>query len=76
MDCSLPGSSVHGISQARILEWLPFLSLGDLPKPGTKPASPALVSVATTEVPSPTLKCLPEKVQGSPQNLLFVLAHT
>ena len=22
MDCSLPGSSVHGISQARILEWL------------------------------------------------------
>ena len=21
MDCSLPGSSVHGISQARILEW-------------------------------------------------------
>ena len=26
MDCSLPGSSVHGISQARILEWvaMPF----------------------------------------------------
>ena len=22
MDCSLPGSSVHGILQARILEWL------------------------------------------------------
>ena len=22
MDCSLPGSSVHGISQARMLEWL------------------------------------------------------
>ena len=22
MDCSLPGSSVHGIFQARILEWL------------------------------------------------------
>ena len=21
MDCSLPGSSVHGISQARVLEW-------------------------------------------------------
>ncbi|KAM7233651.1 hypothetical protein CapIbe_015787, partial [Capra ibex] len=21
MDCSLPGSSVHGIFQARILEW-------------------------------------------------------
>ena len=26
MDCSLPGSSVHGISEARILEWvaIPF----------------------------------------------------
>ena len=22
VDCSLPGSSVHGISQARILEWV------------------------------------------------------
>ena len=22
MDCSLPGTSVHGISQARILEWV------------------------------------------------------
>ena len=22
MDCSLPGSSVHGILQARILEWV------------------------------------------------------
>ena len=26
MDCNLPGSSVHGISQARILQWvaIPF----------------------------------------------------
>ena len=23
MDCSLPGSSVHGIFQARVLEWSP-----------------------------------------------------
>ena len=22
MDCSLPGSSVHGICQARVLEWV------------------------------------------------------
>ena len=41
MDCSLPGSSVHGISQARILEWgLP--SPGDLPRSGIKPTFPAL----------------------------------
>ena len=31
MDCSLTGSSVRGISQARTLEWLPFPSPGDLP---------------------------------------------
>ena len=24
MDCSPPGSSVHGILQARVLEWSPF----------------------------------------------------
>ena len=24
MDCSLPGSSVHGIFQARVLEWVAF----------------------------------------------------
>ena len=42
MDCSPPGSSVHGISQARILEWLPFPTTGDLPDPGIEPASPVL----------------------------------
>ena len=26
MDCSLPGSSIHGIFQARALEWVPLLS--------------------------------------------------
>ena len=41
MDCSPPGSSVHGILQARILEW-PFPSPGDFPDPGIKPVSPAL----------------------------------
>ena len=42
MDCSLPGSSVHGISQARILEWVAISSPGYLPNPGIKPVSPAL----------------------------------
>ena len=35
------GSSVHGISKARILE-LPFPSSGDLPNPGIKSRPPAL----------------------------------
>ena len=29
----LPGSSVHGISQARILEWVAISSSRDLPDP-------------------------------------------
>ena len=32
-DCSPPGSSVHGILRARILEWLPLLTQG-LSNPG------------------------------------------
>jgi len=42
MDSSLPGSSVHGILQARILEWVAFPSPGDVPKTGIEPGSPAL----------------------------------
>ena len=38
MDCSL-GSSVHGIGQARILEWIAMPSPGDLPDPGIEPTS-------------------------------------
>ena len=37
LDCSPPGSSVHGISQARILEWVACPSPGDLPDPGIEP---------------------------------------
>ena len=43
MDCSPPGSSVHGILQARIMEFPPP---GDGPNPGIEPVSlmsPALV---------------------------------
>ena len=39
LDCSSPGSSVHGISQARILNWVSIPSSGDLPDPGIKPMS-------------------------------------
>ena len=42
MDCSLPGSSVHGILQARILEWVAILFSRDLPDLEIKPGSPAL----------------------------------
>ena len=42
MDCSPPGSFVHGILQEKILDCLPFPSPGDLPDPGIEPMSPAL----------------------------------
>ena len=42
MDCSPPGSSVHGILQTRILEWVAIPSPGDLPDPGIEHGSPAL----------------------------------
>ena len=42
MDYSPPGSSAHGIFQARILEWVAIPSPGDLPDPGTGFGSPTL----------------------------------
>ena len=42
MDYSLPGSSVHGIFQARVLEWVSIAFSRDLPGRGIEPRSPAL----------------------------------
>ena len=44
MNCSLLGSSVCGILQARILDGLPCPPPGDLPNPGIEPTS--LLSLA------------------------------
>ena len=51
MDCSLPGCSVHGILQARILEWVAISSPGDLPDPETESMSPALAGRFFTSAP-------------------------
>ena len=42
MDYSLPVSSVQGILQTTILEYVAIPSPGDLPDPGIKPRSPVL----------------------------------
>ena len=58
LDCSPPGSSVHGILQARILTPCPP---GDLPDPGIEPtslASPALIGRFFTAVPMRSSKML------------------
>ena len=55
MDYHTPGSSVLGISQARILEWVAISSSRNLPDPGIKPAcpvSPALAGRLITTEPS------------------------
>ena len=54
MDFNPPGSSVHGISQARVLEWVAISVPGDLPDPGLElmsPASPAMAGRFFTTAP-------------------------
>ena len=59
-DCSPLGSSVHGILQARTLEW-PFPSPGDLPDPGIESAFPTFQedSLPLNHQESPDHKCYP-----------------
>ena len=57
-DCSLLDSSVHGILQARILEWVAISSSRDLPNPKIKPASPVS--------PARQVDSLPLSHQGRP----------
>ena len=51
MDCSLPGSSVHGIFQARVLEWVAIFFSRNLPNPGIEPGSPVLQTEALVSEP-------------------------
>ena len=54
MDFNPPGSSVHGIFQARILEWVAISIPGDLPDPGIElmsRASPAMAGRFFTTAP-------------------------
>ena len=51
VDCNLPGSSVHGILQARIPEWVAIFFSRDVPNPGIEPGSPALQANALTSEP-------------------------
>jgi len=49
---TLPGSSVHGILRARILEWVAISSFRDLPNPGIKFMSNALQADSLPAEPS------------------------
>ena len=52
MDCSLLDSSVHGIFQAGILEWVAIPSPGDLSDPGIIHGSPILHEYSLASEPS------------------------
>ena len=52
MDCGSPGSSIHGISQARIPEWVAIPSPGDLPDPGIETLSPVSPALQADSLPS------------------------
>ena len=59
MDCSLSGSSVHGISHARILDWVATSSSRRSFWPKDQTSSPALTgSFFTTEPPGKPYKSL------------------
>ena len=63
-DCSLPGFTIHGIFRQEYWSGLPCPPPGDLPDPGIKPMSPALVagffylSLSHLGIPEKTLNCI------------------
>ena len=65
MICSLPGSSDHGILQAKLLEWVTMPLPGDHPNPGIQPTSLCLLHWQAGSLPpsitweaTATLKCI------------------
>ena len=61
MDCSPPGSSVHGILQARILEWvaIPFFRGSSQPRALTFQAD----SLPSEPPGNPTQECILEELR-------------
>ena len=53
MDCSLPGSSIHRILQARILDWIAIPFSRGSSYPGIKPGSPLFQADSLPSEPPP-----------------------
>ena len=60
MDCGLPGSSGHGILQARVLEWAA--------RPSSRGTSRLRIELASLESPSPTGRFFTAEPLGKPIN--------
>ena len=52
MDCSPPGSSVHGILQARILEWVAMPSSGGSSHPRDQTQAPVWILAFSPDLPA------------------------
>ena len=74
MDCSPPSSSVHGILQARTLEWVAVLSFRGSSQPRDQARVSYVFCIGTWEVPmgSPILRICLMKLQQvwNPQSML------
>ena len=71
MDCSLPGSSVHGILQARILEWVAMLFTRGSSRPRDQTWSPALQADSLPSEPPGK----PPKIPNDPAVPLLGIYH-
>ena len=71
MDCNLPGSSVPGMFQVRILDWVAFSYSKDLPYPRIKTASLAYPTLAERSFTTG----IPRKPPSSYSTVFFILLH-
>ena len=75
MDCSPPGSSVHGALQARILEWIAIPFSSDISDPGIKSRSPP--ALQADFLPSePPGKLLDDVIDAHYSFLFYLLMYT
>ena len=66
MDCNQPGSSVHVILQARILEWVAIPFSRGSSQPGIEPGSPAFQVVSLPSEPpgKPSVYIIGDQIRG------------
>ena len=72
MDCSLPGPSVHGIFQVRILEWAAISFSRGPSQPRIEPRSPALQADSLLSEPSVSDYYSPNLCRGNPKHCVQI----
>ena len=75
MDCSLPGSSIHGILQARIMERVACLPPGHLHKPGITTSFLMLPALAGRFFTISTTCEVQLKLKEWLENLVYVISQ-